>query len=35
MLKNDLAALILAGGVLIFALASWGYVAWTERHRHP
>ena len=35
MLKNDLAALVLAGGVLIFALVSWGYVSWTERHRHP
>ena len=34
MLKNDLAALILAGGVLIFALISWGYVVWTEKHRH-
>ncbi len=34
-MKNDWAALILSGGVLVFALASWAYVVWTEKHRHP
>ena len=33
-MKSDLAALILAGGVLAFALASWAYVVWTEKHHH-
>jgi hypothetical protein len=31
---NNLAALILSGGVLAFAVASWVYVVWTEKHRH-